>query len=74
MKLATVHINGIKLDAYYYITITKDAFGTGDSPTEYDVDLIELNTPTDTQNLIELIHEYWLEKARDQIVEIERGY
>ena len=74
MKLATIHLNGITLDAYYEITITKDPFGTGDSPTEYDVNLIEISTPSDAQNLIELFHDYWLEIAQDQIVEIERGY
>lgn len=74
MKLATIYLNGIRLDAYYQITITKDPFGTGDSPTEYDVDLLEISIPSDAQNLIELIHDYWLDKAREQIVDIERGF
>lgn len=74
MKLATIHLNGIRLDAYYQITITQDPLGTGNSPTEYDVELLEISTFSDVQNLIELIHEYWLEKAREQIVEIERGF
>lgn len=71
MKLTTVHLNGIKLDAYYESYKTKDPLGTGDSPTEIDIDLIEISTPCDAVNIISIIDEYWLEKARKQIIDNE---
>jgi hypothetical protein len=71
VKLTTVHLNGIKLDAYYESYKTKDPLGTGDSPTEIDIDLMEISTPCDSVNIIDILDEHWLEEARQQIVNNE---
>ena len=71
MKLATVTINDIEFDAYYEVDITRDMYGTGDSPTSIDVNILELSLLRDATNLIDIIDEYWIDKAEAQIREIE---
>lgn len=67
MKLATVTLNKIKFDAYYNAEFVKDPLGTGDSPTEVYVDLVELSLQHDTTNLIDFFHNYWIEQATEQL-------
>ena len=71
MKLTTVTINEIKFDAYYEVDITRDIYGTGDSPTSVDVSILELSLPSDSTNLIHIISDYWIEHAEKQIAEEE---
>lgn len=71
MNLATVFLNGIKFDAYFQAEKTKDPLGTGDSPTEIDIDLIELSLINDSINLIDVIDNIWIDEAKQQIINNE---
>jgi hypothetical protein len=71
MKLATVELNGMKFDAYYEVDVTKDPYGTGDSPTQIDISIGEISLPNNATNLIEIMDSYWIEDAKEQLAEIE---
>ena len=42
MAIATLKIGGLNLDIYYTCETTHDAYGTGDSPTGYEVEIQEV--------------------------------
>lgn len=67
MKLCTVVLNKVKFDAYYNAEYVRDPLGTGDSPTEVYVELVELSLQNDTTNMIDFFHDYWIEQAIEQI-------
>jgi hypothetical protein len=47
MEMITIDLDGVELDVVYSCTKTQDGYGTGDSPTFYEID-IQQATPTDS--------------------------
>lgn len=72
MGLETIQVCGIDLDVYYDCTITRDPYGTGDSPTEYEVDIQSIEVTGDTQNIQEILADRCIEYIIDKIIQIER--
>ena len=73
MSLETVKINDILLDVYFKHETEKDPFGTGDSPTLHYIELVAVESPTDTINLIPLLCDSIIERIEDEILNIVTG-
>jgi hypothetical protein len=72
MGLETIQVCGIDLDVYYDCTITRDPYGTGDSPTEYEVDIQAVEIAGDTQDIQDILADRCIEYIIDTIIKIER--
>ena len=65
MQLDTITLYGIALDVYYTYSVTKDAYGTGDSPTSVEITLEEISLDNNTTDLQDILSD-------DVKAEIER--
>jgi hypothetical protein len=72
MGLQTLTICGVDLDVYYDCTITNDPFGTGDSPTEYEIDINAIEIAGDTQDIQDILADRCIDQIIDKLIEIER--
>ena len=55
MQLDTITLYGIALNVYYDFSVTKDLYGTGDSPTSVEVTVLDVsldNNATDLQDIL----------------------
>jgi hypothetical protein len=73
MALETIEIYGINLDVYFKHEIEKDPYGTGDSPTHHNIELVAIELATDTVNIIPLLCESVIEKIENEIFDIVTG-
>ena len=73
MPLETIQLYGITLDVYFKHEIEKDPYGTGDSPTLHYIELVAVESPTDTINLIPLLCDSIIERIEDEILNIVTG-
>jgi len=73
MPLKTIQLYDITLDVYFKHDTEKDPFGTGDSPTLHYIELVAVESPTDTINLIPLLCESVIEKIENEILNIVTG-
>lgn len=71
MSLATITVYNTNFDVYYTATRNKDPLGTGDSPTEIEVEITEIEDVTGCQNLLELLSGDVVEKIRQEVVKYE---
>lgn len=71
MPLYTTSINGITVDVYYKYEKCRDAFGTGDSPTYHDLEIIAIESPSDTVNLMPIIDLAYIEEIENEIIQME---
>ncbi len=71
MSLESLNVNGINMDVYYTCHVERDPLGTRDSPTEYYIDITEIEIGADTQNVYEILPEYIKEQIIDKLIEIE---
>lgn len=71
MGLHTTTINGVSVDVYYKYEKCRDAFGTGDSPTYHDLEIIAIESPSDTVNLMPIIDLAYIEEIENEIIEME---
>lgn len=71
MGLTTVTINDIKLDVYYSYESEKDPYGTGDSPTAHYVEIIAVETPDSTVNIMDLMSDHDLNSIEEEIIQEE---
>tara|TARA_R110000822_G_scaffold44462_8_gene119243 strand:+ start:1635 stop:1856 length:222 start_codon:yes stop_codon:yes gene_type:complete len=69
--LLTVKVNGVKLDVYYTCQKTDDSYGTGDSPTQYEIDFNSIETLTDTANMLSIISEEVLMDIEQAVINFE---
>lgn len=69
--LETIEVYGVKFDVYYTFHTYTDPFGTGDSPTEHEIDITSIEDVEGTQNLQELLGSAIVEKIIEQIGLIE---
>ena len=73
MPFETVELYGIILDVYFKHDIEKDPYGTGDSPTHHNIELVAVESPSDTINLIPLLCESVIERIENEILDIVTG-
>lgn len=71
MGLYTTTINGINVDVYYKYKKCRDAFGTGDSPTYHDLEIISIELTSDSVNLMPIIGLAYIEEIENEIIEME---
>lgn len=71
MILEYININGIDLDVYYNCQKCRDAYGTGDSPTLYDIDITSINLGGDPTNISSILSDSVLNDIEQQIIDIE---
>lgn len=71
MGLQTIQVCGVDLDVYYDCTITRDPYGTGDSPTEYEVDIQAVEVAGDTQDIQDILADRFIEYIIETIIQIE---
>jgi hypothetical protein len=67
-----LEVNGVELTVFYKCSKERDPFGTGDSPTEYNVELLQVEAVDSTINLIEVLQESVLEEIEAKIIEENR--
>lgn len=65
-------VNGAELTVFYKCSKERDPLGTGDSPTEYNVDILQVEAADSTINLIEVLDWSVLEEIEDKIIEENR--
>jgi hypothetical protein len=73
MTCQTITINHIDLDVYYTCNKCTDAYGTGDSPTMYEIDIIAIEPYDSTINIMSLLCESTIQEVEDEILVIEKG-
>lgn len=73
MSLETIELYGILLDVYFKHDIEKDPYGTGDSPTHHNIELVAVESPSDTVNLIPLLCNNTIEQIENEILDIVTG-
>jgi hypothetical protein len=73
MGLQTIQVCGVDLDVYYDCTITRDPYGVGDSPTEYEVEIQAIEVTGDTQDIQDILADRFIDYIVDQIIEAERN-
>ncbi len=71
MELQTITVLDINFDVYYSVEVQRDPYGTGDSPTNYDIDIDEVSLQGDVTNLIECLSSYVIDTIYDELLEIE---
>jgi len=71
MSVQTITINGIDLDVYYTCEKCRDAYGTGDSPTLYDIDIRSVELTGDTTNIWSILSSSIIEDIENEIFSIE---
>ncbi len=69
MTLRTFTLNDIELDVYFTMTQENDPYGTGDSPTLYDVDIFSIETLDSTTNIQSLLADEVIDQLHDLIME-----
>ena len=69
--LYTIEIHGVKLDVYYDCLKTTDGYGTGDSPTVYEIEFNSIETQGDTTCLISILSESVLDEIGEEIILFE---
>ena len=62
-------INGVELTAFYTIEIETDPYGTGDSSTSYEVDILHIETRDSTTNIIDILAQYVLDEIETEIIQ-----
>ena len=66
----TVEVYGIKFDVDFEITSERDAYGTGDSPTMYDVSVFGVSVyGSDGTDLSEVLISSVIDKIEQEIVD-----
>jgi hypothetical protein len=71
MSVETLEVHNITFHVYYDCKIEKDPYGTGDSPTEYQVNIMTVEIGEDTQNVYEILPNVIIEKITEQLIQIE---
>jgi len=71
--LYTTKVNGIALDIYYDCITTTDGYGTGDSPTLYEIEFNSIETQNDSVCLISILSESVLNEIEEEIIRFESG-
>ena len=62
-------INGVELTAFYTIEIEYDPYGTSDSPTSYDVDILHIEARDSTINLMSILSYDVIEEIENEIIQ-----
>lgn len=71
--LHTTEIHGVKLDVYYDCLKTTDGYGTGDSPTLYEIEFNSIETQGDSVCLISILSDSVLDEIEEEIIRFESG-
>lgn len=71
MELLEIEVYGINFYCYYEVEVQTDPYGTGDSPTHYDITLNEVSIDGSTTDLSEVLHQSVIDKIYDEILEHE---
>lgn len=69
MALITVSARGFDFDVYYECQIINDAFGTGDSPTEYEIEINSIELTDSTTDIQELLSDSIINYIEEKIIE-----
>ena len=69
--LYTTKVNNVNFDCYYDCLRTSDGYGTGDSPTLYEIDFNSIETAGDSVNLMSVLSEDVLSILEDEVVYYE---
>ena len=73
MSLTTLKINDVNLDVYYTCDVTHDAYGTGDSPTGYEVEIQEVEVFDSSTDIKCLLSDAQLNEIELGIIKLESG-
>ena len=69
--LYTTKVNNVHFDCYYDCLRTTDGYGTGDSPTLYEIEFNSIETANDSYNLWSVLSQDVLDKLVDEIIAYE---
>jgi hypothetical protein len=61
-------VNGVTVDVYYDLEVEIDPLATGDSRTEYTVEISSIELPCDRTNLMSIISQEAIDILEDKIV------
>jgi hypothetical protein len=74
MPICETFLEGIPVDIYYSYSMIKDAYGTGDSPTQYDITIHEVELRDSTTNIYPLVeNDYYYNMRNAIILDIKEG-
>jgi len=73
MSVELIEVCGVNLDVYYDYSVEHDPYGTGDSPTAYVIQINSIEVGGDTQNVIDIMPNFVLEKIEQKLIQIEKG-
>jgi hypothetical protein len=62
-------ISGVELTAFYTIYIETDPYGTGDSPTSYELDILHIEAKDSTINLMSILSYDVIEEIENEIIQ-----
>ena len=71
MSVETLNIEGVDWHVYYDVDKCTDAYGTGDSPTMYEINLFHIEAGEDTQDIKDFLNDVLIEKIYTELIEIE---
>ena len=71
MSSLTMEIKGITVDVYYDCIVTKDSYGTGDSPKSYEIEIFEIELDNSTVNIKDLLDDEYINKIESEIIRQE---
>jgi len=71
LMLYTTKVNNVNFDCYYDCLKTTDGYGTGDSPTLYEIDFNSIETAGDSYNLMSVLSDDVLSELENQIIAYE---
>lgn len=67
MALTQVTVEGIDFDVYYTAEVTKDPYGTGDSPTSISIDIHEIELAGSAIDLTTVLSSWVYDLIEDKV-------
>lgn len=73
MEQATINVKGVDFEVFYSLTSDKDPYGTGDSPTQYylDVHAIAIEPIPESVDLKDHLSDWVIEYIESKIISLE---
>jgi hypothetical protein len=65
-------LDDVVLTVYYYYEVEQDPYGTGDSPTSYDVLIVRVEVADSDADIYFLLSNEALHDIEQQIIEVEQ--
>lgn len=65
-----ITVDGFTFDVYFNIYKERDPYGTGDSPSQYFIDLHEISLADSNTDIMELLPDSMVDEIENKIIDI----